>query len=318
MWKEGTPLIIAEKTTNIFFRIFLFLIAAGITALCIMEFPKSNEKDMLWLLAIIPIILLCLYLAFGKENPSSLTIDSKGIKPNEKESIDWEQIDYAYIEHVPAKKNRNDSYDALKIKYRDDNNNPLTKVINLSNYKANKDDIHDAVEYFSKRDIGDISDLRRDQIIQAKLASGEITMEEGVAYVKKVNQYTSIFKEEKKRETKAGIIVSVITFLLLVILDVVLFLNNQHVDGDMICQIAFVVLYPITILTAYLFTTHYLQSKFGQRPEIMDLSNDEYKEYLPIATNEKPNKNTRTERIIGLILSLCCLVVLLYKTGWLH
>lgn len=270
-WNEGEDLILKPKKFP--HPEYLVTLIAELTIGIVLFFSSTTiERDRLILvfgLLALPFLIATVvyYLRSAKIHP--IIISANGIQTGTYDIINWNLIDYAFIDH----KNKHTFF---SIEYTQDGKKKV-KDIGMKNYKYRKDDIHKAVNFWSGRLIGASWNKFRDQVIEEKGLSDE----EKIAFMKECERYVPLFINLK-------------TYLIAVcaVLFVILFPSIYKIIGAgsetlgygrgmslLIFEVSFI--YTIFVIICY-----FISKRFRKNPLISSLSKEEYKEFSRIASKE--------------------------------
>ncbi|MBR4814821.1 MAG: hypothetical protein IKZ67_05090, partial [Paludibacteraceae bacterium] len=201
-WNEGEDLILKPKKfphPEYLVTLFIALII-GI----ILEVSCTSEERYKYILIFgtlsLPFLIATVvyYLRSAKIHP--IIISANGIQTGTYDIINWNLIDYAFIDH----KNKHTFF---SIEYTQDGKKKV-KDIGMINYKYRKDDIHKAVNFWSGRLIGASWNKFRDLVIEEK----ELSDEEKIVFMKECEKYVPLFIKVKIYMIVACSILFVILF----------------------------------------------------------------------------------------------------------
>lgn len=209
MWKQGTELVLKE---SIFFRYWALLFVPFLVMIFSTIYNNFEEaRPTIAIVGVVALIIL-LFVVFSRKNINSIIIGKQGIYTEDSHCIDWNVINYVYIYQEGTKNSR--LY--LTIEYRDTNENIQNEKINVSKLSYSENDIEQAVNYWSGRNIGSMALKKRDEMLKRKLESHEITEEEAKDFYSKSNLYIPLFRNQVKKElTVALSIMTAVIFLFL-------------------------------------------------------------------------------------------------------
>lgn len=209
MWKQGTELVLKE---SIFFRYWALLFVPFLVMIFSTIYNIFEEaRPTIAIVGVVALIIL-LFVVFYRKNKNSIIIGKQGIYTEDSHCIEWDVINYVYIYQEGTKNSR--LY--LTIEYRDTNENVQNKKINVNKLSYSENDIEQAVNYWSGRNIGSMALKKRDEMLKRKLESHEITEEEAKAFYSKSNLYIPLFRNQVKKElTVALSIMTAVIFLFL-------------------------------------------------------------------------------------------------------
>ncbi len=270
-WSEGEDLVLKPKKFP--HPEYLVTLIAELTIGIVLFFSSTTiERDRLILvfgLLALPFLIATVVYYLRSAGIHSIIISANGIQTGTHDIINWNLIDYAFIDH----KNKHTFF---SIEYTQDGKKKV-KDIGMKNYKYRKDDIHKAVNFWSGRLIGASWNKFRDQVIEEK----ELSDEEKIVFMKECERYVPLFINLK-------------TYLIAVcaVLFVILFPSIYKIIGAgsetlgygrgmslLIFEVSFI--YTIFVIVCY-----FISKRFRKNPLISTLSKEEYKEFSRIASKE--------------------------------
>lgn len=295
-WSEGEDLVL--KPNKFPHPEYLVILIAELVIGIVLFFSSTNlERYRLILvfgLLAMPFLIATVVYYLRSAKIHSIIISANGIQTGTHDIIDWDLIDYAFIDH----KNKHTFF---SIEYTQDGKKRV-KDIGMKNYKYRKDDIHKAVNFWSGRLIGASWNKFRDQVIEEKGLSDE----EKIVFMKECERYVPLFINLK-------------TYLIAVcaVLFVILFPSIYKIIGAgsetlgyfkgialLFFEVSFI--YTILVIICNFMTKH-----FQKNPLISSLSEEEYKDFDRIANKETKysdeDKIIWKYAIISILISISCL-----------
>ena len=293
-WKEGEDLILKPKL----FPHPEYLIVLFIELICgvILVFSCSSAERYKYILLFgilaLPFLIATVvyYLRSAKLHP--IIISANGIQINTYNIFVWKSVNYTYVYHW-----KKQIY--FRIEYTQ---NGVKKVedIDIVKYEYAKEDIHNAVNFWSGRMIGAQWNKYRDRLIEEKGLTDDAKLE----FMKECERYVPLFLKER------NIMVGVFVCLFVVIFTCVGFLGgaNSHslsyykglsllVFGFSLCLVVLLVIGP------------YMTNRFRKNSLLGPLSEETFKEIYKIAHDGDEYVNEEKDVRIYAIISIVMAVV---------
>lgn len=339
--------------------LFAFFIISKIT--------NSNIGPMIGLIILFAMVYVCYYCVaaiyrsyFPEED--KIVFGKDGIFVMNGRSFKWDDIEYVYCgeeekfgssnNQTPGlilqsqasklpKRKKQINYQALRkdkkkitclhILYKnpDDNYDQYHYQKPIDSYSYSSGEITAAVEYWSGRDIGNKSDLTRDQYVDRLVKKGMLTEEEGESKKEKFSLLVPLFEVYEKQKVYLYVGLGVIVVLAMVFE----FLLHSDAALDRTPYIGkyaglLYLLGPFSLYMVVLMFAEIIHKKrFVGQKGIGDLTDDEFDECSMIASSELKSKSARnTEKTMTYILvgiyAIICLVwvallvyLYMYKNG---
>ncbi len=293
-WKEGEDLILKPKL----FPHPEYLIVLFIELICgvILVFSCSSAERYKYILLFgilaLPFLIATVvyYLRSAKLHP--IIISANGIQINTYNIFVWKSVNYTYVYHW-----KKQIY--FRIEYTQ---NGVKKVedIDIVKYEYAKEDIHNAVNFWSGRMIGAQWNKYRDRLIEEKGLTDDAKLE----FMKECERYVPLFLKER------NIMVGVFVCLFVVIFTCVGFLGgaNSHslsyykglsllVFGFSLCLVVLLVIGP------------YMTNRFRKNSLLGPLSEETFKAIYKIAHDGDEYVNEEKDVRIYAIISIVMAVV---------
>lgn len=270
-WSEGEDLVLKPKKFP--HPEYLVTLIAELTIGIVLFFSSTTiERDRLILvfgLLALPFLIATVVYYLRSAGIHSIIISANGIQTGTYDIINWNLIDYAFIDH----KNKHTFF---SIEYTQDGKKKV-KDIGMKNYKYRKDDIHKAVNFWSGRLIGASWNKFRDQVIEEKGLSDE----EKIAFMKECERYVPLFINLK---TYLIAVCAVLFVILFPIIYKIIGAGSETLGYGrgmslLIFEVSFI--YTIFVIVCY-----FISKRFRKNPLISSLSKEEYKEFSRIASKE--------------------------------
>ena len=121
-----------------------------------------------------------------------ICIGSEGIIDENGNVYPWNKIEYAF----PRWEGKSKYY--LYIYFKNESNQTVCHTIYLSKYDVNDDELIEAIEGWSGRDIGHYEDYLKDDYVKQQVEEGKITEEQSKVLDEKLSLYTPYFQKNKK------------------------------------------------------------------------------------------------------------------------
>ena len=293
-WKEGEDLILKPKMfphPEYLIVLFIELIIGVILAFSCSSAERYKYILLFGILAL-PFLIATVvyYLRSAKLHP--IIISANGIQINTYNIFVWKSVNYAYMYHW-----KKQIY--FRIEYTQ---NGVKKVedIDIIKYEYTKEDIHNAVNFWSGRMIGAQWNKYRDRLIEEKGLTDDAKLE----FMKECERYVPLFLKER------NIMVGVFVCLFVVIFTCVGFLGgaNSHslsfykelsllVFGFSLCLVVLLVIGP------------YMTNRFRKNSLLGPLSEETFKEIYKIAHDGDEYVNEEKDVRIYAIISIVMAVV---------
>lgn len=208
-----------------------------------------------------------------------ICIGSEGIIDENGNVYPWNKIEYAF----PRWEGKSKYY--LYIYFKNESNQTVCHTIYLSKYDVNDDELIEAIEGWSGRDIGHYEDYLKDDYVKQQIEEGKITEEQSKVLDEKLSLYTPYF-QKKQKEYKMYII------WLLPILVIVYFISKYLCDVktplDMYKWFSIIKFLSLRsgFLVLYVFCLglvgDYKTKKLRRNPDLKDLSEKELDHLLDV------------------------------------
>ena len=270
-WSEGEDLVLKpNKFPHPEYLVALILeLAIGIALFFSSTTLERYRLILIFGLIALPFLIATVVYYLRSAKIHSIIISANGIQTGTHDIIDWDLIDYAFIDH----KNKHTFF---SIEYTQDGKNRV-KDIGMINYKYRKDDIHKAVNFWSGRLIGASWNKFRDQVIEEKGLSDE----EKIVFMKECEKYVPLF-----------IKVKIYMIVACSVLFVILFPSIYKIIGAGSESLGYgrgmsLLIFEVSfIYTIFVIICHFISKRFRMNPLISSLSKEEYKEFSRIASKE--------------------------------
>lgn len=232
-----------------------------------------------------------------------ICIGSEGIIDENGNVYPWNKIEYAF----PRWEGKSKYY--LYIYFKNESNQTVCHTIYLSAYDVNDDELIEAIEGWSGRDIGHYEDYLKDDYVKQQVEEGKITEEQSKVLDEKLSLYTPYF-QKKQKEYKMYII------WLLPILVIVYFISKYLCDVktplDMYKWFSIIKFLSLRsgFLVLYVFCLglvgDYKTKKLRRNPDLKDLSEKELDHLLDV--HEMKESPTPLIVCIFILVIIWCLV----------
>lgn len=270
-WSEGEDLVL--KPNKFPHPEYLVILIAELIIGIVLFFSSTTlERYRLILifgLLALPFLIATVVYYLRSAKIHSIIISANGIQTGTHDIIDWDLIDYAFIDH----KNKHTFF---SIEYTQDGKKKV-KDIGMKNYKYKKDDIHKAVNFWSGRLIGASWNKFRDQVIEEKGLSDD----EKIGFMKECEKYVPLFLKEKTYTIAVCAVLFVILFP-----SIYKIMSVESKSLGIYKEIALLFFEGSFIYTIFVIICHFISKRFRKNPLISSLSKDEYKEFSRIASKE--------------------------------
>lgn len=292
-WKEGEDLILKPKL----FPHPEYLIVLFIELICgvILVFSCSSAERYKYILLFgilaLPFLIATVvyYLRSAKLHP--IIISANGIQINTYNIFVWKLANYAYVYHW-----KKQIY--FRIEYTQ---NGVKKVedIDIVKYEYAKEDIHNAVNFWSGRMIGAQWNKYRDRLIEEKGLTDDAKLE----FMKECERYVPLFLKER------NIMVGVFVCLFVVIFTCVGFLGGANSHSLSFYKELSLLIFGLSLcLVVLLVIGPYMTDRFRKNSLLGPLSEETFKEIYKIAhdgdeyVNEE--KDVRIYAIISIVMAV--------------
>ena len=294
MWSEGEDLIMRPKKIPhpelLVVTVIQLIISFFLCVTCVQE---ERFKFMVLSGAFtLPFLIATVYFFLNSAKLHPIIISGNGIQIDTYNILVWKFIDYAYVYHK-----KKQTY--FRIEYTQ---NGVKKVedIDIVKYEYTKEDIHNAVNFWSGRMIGAQWNKYRDRLIEEKGLTDDAKLE----FMKECERYVPLFYKE--RDTMLWVFVC----LFVAIVTCVGFLGgaNSHslsyykglsllVFGFSLCLVVLLVIGP------------YMTNRFRKNSLLGPLSEETFKEIYKIAHDGDEYVNEEKDVRIYAIISIVMAVV---------
>lgn len=295
-WSEGEDLVLKPKM----FPHPEYLIVLFIELICgvILAFSCSSAERYKYILLFgilaLPFLIATVvyYLRSAKLHP--IIISANGIQINTYNIFVWKSVNYAYIYHW-----KKQIY--FRIEYTQ---NGVKKVedIDIVKYEYTKEDIHNAVNFWSGRMIGAQWNKYRDRLIEEKGLTDDAKLE----FMKECERYVPLFLKER------NIMVGVFVCLFVVIFTCVGFLGGANSHSLSFYKELSLLIFGLSLcLVVLLVIGPYMTDRFRKNSLLGPLSEETFKEIYKIAYDGKEfvneDKIIWKYAIISILISIFCL-----------
>ena len=294
MWKKGEDLIIKEQFSTTTARILMNLFGFIALAFCFnklagMYYETVPIKKEGVIFCVIGILagLWSLYFCFFPDE-ETITIGKEGINV-ERDGIiyPWEQISAAYTgvaeddqirnrePHISLRRSRRRKETPwyLHVFFKRDNE-IVHNAHRLNNYAYNNDDIKEAIEYWSGRDIGEKEDWERDQYIDQLTKEG-VSRQEAEESRDRISIATPLFQK-----ASSSVVAAMVWTLTLSGLGAVVFGKWYSIPSAILPKFVYclVLVAPPTLLTIKIGNTMmaYKLKRLKRKAEVEALSQEEF------------------------------------------
>lgn len=293
-WKEGEDLILKPKM----FPHPEYLIVLFIELICgvILTFSCSSAERYKYILLFgilaLPFLIATVvyYLRSAKLHP--IIISANGIQINTYNIFVWKSVNYAYVYHW-----KKQIY--FRIEYTQ---NGVKKVedIDIVKYEYTKEDIHNAVNFWSGRMIGAQWNKYRDRLIEEKGLTDDAKLE----FMKECERYVPLFLKER------NIMVGVFVCLFVVIFTCVGFLGGANSHSLSFYKELSLLIFGLSLcLVVLLVIGPYMTDRFRKNSLLGPLSEETFKEIYKIAHDGDEYVNEEKDVRIYAIISIVMAVV---------
>ncbi|MCQ2190252.1 MAG: hypothetical protein MJY63_01250 [Paludibacteraceae bacterium] len=328
-----------------------FILNSVVGLVFILYYFKNNSTTDNVYVIIIPLAIMgCLdYIIaqmiyssyFPKDNP--ITIGESGIMIHDGTLYKWHDIEYAYygfdeteiskeqqmlgtiskatvtilsglskISKNDSKTSKKEQLEFLHVIYKDAEGEINHVQYELSGYVYKVNEISSAVEYWSRRDIGEKTDVVRHEYIQKLVDDGDVKAEDARLLDERISCLTPLFNNlhaDQFLEIVRCIPILLVALGITILLDI-----ETCYDGETLYRVFKYVAYvfgPVCVyVSAIIYRVDKKLKEFKQKPEIKNLSEAEFDEYSAIASNKKPLPDSFFEIFLYKIYSVIvyCLV----------
>ena len=297
MWKEGTDLVIKRSIFSIV-RCCLFVVVLIASII----YGGFDWKFLLF-------DLLCVVCLVNLLNCPPITIGKNGIEEKKINQLSWEQIDYAYI--TERKRSRHITY-YLNVQFHDEKGEQKEVEFDLNKYSYNQEEVERAINYWSGREIGNVSDRNRDEML------AELRRNEGEQAANNLEELSKtmlpLFKKETMTEKYAFIIgLGIFGFTLYILLKTKegIEFYDLEFSGTLMSvlhkAVYLVGMISISFFGGSLFTS-FVWKKFNSQSQISNLTKEERTSLYKMVDEKWGESNWLQNAGVSLILSVLCIL----------
>lgn len=293
-WSEGEDLVL--KPNKFPHPEYLVILIAELVIGIVLFFSSTTiERNRLILvfgLLAMPFLIATVvyYLRSAKIHP--IIISANGIQINTYNIFVWKSVNYAYVYHW-----KKQIY--FRIEYTQ---NGVKKVedIDIVKYEYTKEDIHNAVNFWSGRMIGAQWNKYRDRLIEEKGLTDDAKLE----FMKECERYVPLFLKER------NIMVGVFVCLFVVIFTCVGFLGGANSHSLSFYKELSLLIFGLSLcLVVLLVIGPYMTDRFRKNSLLGPLSEETFKEIYKIAYDGKEFVNEERDNRIYAIISIVMAVI---------
>ena len=292
MWQEGTELTIKEP------KFTRFLPPIAITCLWIVGLVMmyNNCREYVnWSIALsigfFGIFILTILCVLFVKNGKPIIISKEGILLAKQGLIEWDRIEYTYIEGV----SRNHW---IEVEVRGANNIEYS----INSYKYDEEEFRRAVNYWSGRKTGSLVDKKQNLRLDEMATQENVSIEE-----EKYAKYRPLFEKELKKEKT---IISVASTLSAII-PIGFLIHDPSILDKKLPIVSMMV--AIMGCVSYLFfvnnSTHVLLREiFLRKPPITQLSETDINNLFQ-SLDESDYSRTKISALMAGIIMFACIIV---------
>ena len=293
-WSEGEDLVL--KPNKFPHPEYLVILIAELTIGIVLFFSSTTlERYRLILifgLLALPFLIATVVYYLRSAKIHSIIISANGIQINTYNIFVWKSVNYAYVYHW-----KKQIY--FRIEYTQ---NGVKKVedIDIVKYEYTKEDIHNAVNFWSGRLIGAQWNKYRDRLIEEKGLTNDAKLE----FMKECERYVPLFLKER------NIMVGVFVCLFVIIFTCVGFLGGANSHSLSFYKELSLLIFGLSLcLVVLLIIGPYMTDRFRKNSLLGPLSEETFKEIYKIAYDGKEFVNEERDNRIYAIISIVMAVI---------
>ncbi len=293
-WSEGEDLVL--KPNKFPHPEYLVILIAELTIGIVLFFSSTTlERYRLILifgLLALPFLIATVVYYLRSAKIHSIIISANGIQINTYNIFVWKSANYAYVYHW-----KKQIY--FRIEYTQ---NGVKKVedIDIVKYEYTKEDIHNAVNFWSGRMIGAQWNKYRDRLIEEKGLADDAKLE----FMKECERYVPLFLKER------NIMVGVFVCLFVIIFTCVGFLGGANSHSLSFYKELSLLIFGLSLcLVVLLVIGPYMTDRFRKNSLLGPLSEETFKEIYKIAYDGKEFVNEERDNRIYAIISIVMAVI---------
>ena len=297
MWQEGAELTLKEP------KITRYSLSIGITCLWLFGLVmmyKNCREYVNWTFALSfgfwGILALTIFCVIFVKRGKNIIISKEGILLAKEGLIEWNRIEYAYIEGVC----RNHW---IKVELRGANNIEYS----INSYKYDEEEFRKAVNYWSGRKIGSLVDKKQNLRLNEIEMQGNVSIEGEENLEGKYAKYRPLFEKEVKREKTIVSIASTLS----AIIPIGFLIHDPSILDKKLPIVPMMA--AIMGCVSYLFfvnnSTHVLLREiFLRKPPITQLSETDINNHFQ-SLDESDYSVTKTSALMAGIIMFACIIV---------